>query len=133
MHFCTRGTCSSGADPFLNPFSLGKRYELCGAHTVTTKEFTTGNVTVRESKRNIEWMQEGKAPVGRDGLEVNLHHVDQTNTGALAEMAGSKHREFYKLLHDNTGQSLSLVRPAGDKAFDAERRAYWKARAGGIP
>ena len=53
---------------------------------------------------NIERMESGRAPIGYDGKSVNLHHVDQTDTGGLIEISASEHQSRYSELHTNTGQ-----------------------------
>jgi len=67
------------------------------------------------------------------GKTVELHHVDQSGTGPVAEMSAARHDEFYSLLHDNTGQAQSKVHANGDAAWKKERRAYWVERAKDFP
>ena len=79
-----------------------------------------------KGRTNIQRMKEGKAPIGYDGKSVELHHLDQTNDGPLAEMEFSDHRPYYSALHSNTGQSPSLINRSQAGTF---RRSYWKWRA----
>ena len=44
------------------------------------------------SKPNLERMRQGKAPIGRDGFSMELHHKDGTPNGPLAPMTRTDHR-----------------------------------------
>jgi hypothetical protein len=74
---------------------------------------------------NLERMATGRAPIGIDGKSVNLHHLTQTQDGAIAEVAGGMHDEFYKILHINTGQLPSGINRS---LFGSWREAYWQNR-----
>jgi len=79
-----------------------------------------------DGRSNIQRMRDGHSPIGYDGRPVNIHHIDQTNTGAVMEIQESIHRSNHSKLHSNTGQSPSLIdRPE----FDLWRADYWKSRA----
>jgi hypothetical protein len=73
-------------------------------------------------RSNLQRMQSGLAPIGKDGYSVNLHHLDQTNNGAVAEMMQSVHRSNYYTIHSNTGQYPSLIDRPG---FGTWRNNYW--------
>lgn len=60
-------------------------------------------------RTNTQRMQQGLAPKGYDGKSVNIHHIDQTNNGPVAEMSKTSHTQNYNDLHTNTGQSLSQI------------------------
>lgn len=80
-------------------------------------------------RSNLERMQSGLAPIGKDGYPVNLHHLDQTNNGAVVEMMQSVHRFNYFKIHTNTGQYPSLVdRPD----FSIWRSQYWIWRSSNL-
>lgn len=67
----------------------------------------------------------GLAPIGLDGMPVELHHPDQQNGAPYEEKSQTDHRGKgnYKKNHSNTGQSKSKV---DRKAFKQKREAYWK-------
>lgn len=75
---------------------------------------------------NIERMESGRAPIGYDGKSVNLHHVDQTDTGGLIEISASEHQSRYSELHTNTGQVPSQV---NRNKFNSWKKQYWPDRA----
>jgi hypothetical protein len=74
---------------------------------------------------NLERMASGRAPIGYDGQSVNMHHLIQTQDGAIAEVAGGMHQRYYSTLHINTGELPSGINRA---AFDKWREAYWMNR-----
>lgn len=77
-------------------------------------------------KTNLERMQKGRVPIGKDGIYVELHHLIQREKGEIAEISGKVHRENHKLLHINPSSIPSGINRA---AFRKLRKAYWKRRA----
>ncbi|HEV8657778.1 MAG TPA: HNH/ENDO VII family nuclease [Thermoanaerobaculia bacterium] len=96
---------------------------------------------------NIERMRTGRAPIGTDGQEVQLHHLTQTEVngmagtrGSVAEVSGSMHTRYSKVLHypkpKIPRQSSFRKNPDGTRSlqadqFDEFRVQYWKKRAAG--
>lgn len=80
-------------------------------------------------RSNIDRMKAGLAPIGRDGYTVNLHHLDQTNDGAIVEMQQSIHISKRKIIHKNTGQYPSDIDRPG---FNTYREEFWKWRASNL-
>lgn len=92
---------------------------------------------------NIQRMKNGSAPIGRDGLEINLHHLTQDEPGAMAEVLSSFHAKNNRALHiytngwDKTWVGADGVRRTYNGAppsmnrtpFNAWKREYWKTRA----
>lgn len=77
-------------------------------------------------RSNIERMSSGLAPIGYDGYSVEIHHMDQTDTGAVVEMQRTVHKSNYDKIHSNTGQYPSEInRPE----FNKWRNLYWKWRS----
>ncbi|WP_416426987.1 hemagglutinin repeat-containing protein [Pseudomonas sp. App30] len=78
---------------------------------------------------NIERMATGRAPIGLDGKSVNLHHMTQTQSGAIAEMTQTFHQTNSKVIHINPNTMPSGIdRPMFDKWKDS----YWQQRAAGL-
>jgi hypothetical protein len=46
-----------------------------------------------KGRTNVQRMEKGGAPIGRDGQPVQLHHTDQRNDGTRVEMTGTEHRK----------------------------------------
>lgn len=83
-------------------------------------------VDPKSGKTNLELMQMGRAPIGPDGSPINLHHMIQSQNGAIAEVTQSFHQQNYSTIHINTGGLPSGINRS---EFDAWRREYWRGRA----
>lgn len=80
-----------------------------------------------EGNTNLQRMEAGKAPLGKDGQPVELHHMLQSEKiGGVIEVSGSMHRKNHKALHINTNDIPSGILRSN---FDILRSAYWKRRA----
>lgn len=69
---------------------------------------------------NIARMERGTSPIGRDEVEVNLHHQNQNPAGPLDELTAETHRTVEH-----------PIRPSQidrDHQFRGERRRYWVER-----
>lgn len=75
---------------------------------------------------NLKRMEQGLAPVGADGLPVNLHHMCQNEYEPIMEMQESVHKTHHYVLHINTGNIPSGI---NRKNFNIMKSAYWKRRA----
>lgn len=53
---------------------------------------------------NIQRMKGGNAPIGHDGLEINLHHATQDEPGAVIEILSSYHSKNDRALHIYSNQ-----------------------------
>jgi len=94
-------------------------------------------------KTNIERMEKGKAPIGKDGQEINLHHLTQDEPGSMAELGSVFHSENDRFLHIYTNQydksykDKNGVRHTYSSAplsmnrspFNKWKKKYWKVRA----
>jgi len=91
-------------------------------------EATSSGQPYENTPQNQERMSQGKAPVGKDGKAVELHHEGQASEGNLKEMTQSEHRggENFSKNHPNTGQQPSQI----DRSkFKQQREQYWKDKA----
>jgi len=80
----------------------------------------------RKGRTNLARMQKGLAPIGPDGKSINIHHMLQTQGGALAEMPTTFHQDYSRIIHINPNTIPSGIDRA---AFDAWRKEYWTNRA----
>jgi len=78
------------------------------------------------SGTNLERMASGRAPIGKDGNPINLHHMTQTQDGAIAEVTQTFHTQNYGTIHINTGQLPSGI---SRTEFNRWREQYWQSRA----
>ena len=79
---------------------------------------------------NLERVQKGWAPLGKDGKPVNLHHLLQDEPGPMAEVLQSVHQRGQKPLHGLRGKGESFRNdPLLEKQYDTFRKDYWRWRA----
>ncbi|WP_375673722.1 DUF637 domain-containing protein [Bartonella sp. TS82HLJMH] len=77
---------------------------------------------------NIDRMKARRAPIGYDGKSVELHHLNQTPDGPLAEMSHEFHKKYTSVIHANPKTHQSLIER---KKFDKQREEYWYKLANG--
>lgn len=79
---------------------------------------------------NLEWSKLGNAPIGKDGLPIELHHLLQEEAGPMAEALNSVHGKGQKILHGlrESGQSFRN-NPVLEKQYNNFRKQYWKWRS----
>ena len=96
----------------------------------------------RFGRTNVQRMEKGLAPIGPDGLEINLHHVTQDEPGPMAELVSTQHQENDRLLHiytnqyDKTWRGPDGVRRRYNSAppsmnrtpFNTWKKEYWMLR-----
>jgi len=78
------------------------------------------------TEENLARMAKGKAPIGTDGLHVNLHHIGRKASSPLATVTDTFHREHSDVIHNldpPNGQEVDR------KAFNKERKKAWKGIA----
>jgi len=83
-------------------------------------------VDPKSGKTNLELMQVGRAPVGKDGKPVNLHHMLQKQDGPIAEVTQSFHKDNHSVIHINDNSIPSGI---NRNEFNKWRSDYWKQRA----
>ena len=71
-------------------------------------------------------MAMGRAPIEYDGKAVNLHHMQQTQNGPIAEMSQTFHKTNHQVIHINPNSIPSGIDRA---AFNEWRKQYWINRA----
>jgi filamentous hemagglutinin len=74
-------------------------------------------------------MEMGRAPIGKDGKSVNLHHMLQKQDGPIAEVTQSFHKDNHATIHINDNSIPSGINRAD---FNKWRSNYWKNRALGL-
>ena len=75
---------------------------------------------------NVERMASGRAPIGYDGKSVNLHHMTQTQSGAIAEVSETFHQANKSIIHINPSTTPSGI---NRNTFNTWRGEYWTNRA----
>ncbi|EQB97953.1 HNH/ENDO VII family nuclease [Photorhabdus temperata] len=80
------------------------------------------------TNRNL--MQNGYAPIGPDGKQINLHHVIGQEPGPMVEIVASTHKKYHKPLHGLIENGKSFRRNGNlASQYDTFRKNYWKLRA----
>ena len=71
-------------------------------------------------------MQEGKAPLDKDGKPIELHHIGQKSDAPLAELKREEHRGKGNdaILHDKNKNS-----EIDREVFATQRTEHWKSRS----
>lgn len=77
---------------------------------------------------NIDRMKARRAPIGFDNRSVELHHLNQTPDGPLAEMSHEFHKKYTSVIHANPKTHQSLI---DRKKFEKQREEYWYKLANG--
>lgn len=94
-------------------------------------------------RTNIQRMKKGDAPIGKDGKEVNLHHLTQDEPGPMAEVLSSFHSKHDRVVHiysnqwdkswvgsDGLRRVYNSAPPSMNRGpFNTWKKSYWKARA----
>ena len=94
-------------------------------------------------RTNVQRMEEGLAPVGKDGIEVNLHHLTQDEPGSMVELSSSYHSKHDRTLHiysnqwDKSYKGADGIRHRYSSApnsmnrgpFNKWKKGYWKSRS----
>lgn len=106
-----------------------REIEINGKKVILDDNTFDPNFVDKQGRTNIQRMEQGLAPIGKDGKSVNIHHIDQTDAGTVMEITATNHQKNYALLHTNTGQNPSKI---NRKAFNKWRRDYWKWRASNV-
>jgi hypothetical protein len=76
---------------------------------------------------SLSLMRRGNAPIGEDGVPIELHHATQREPGSVVEVTKTLHQTRYRELHINPSNQL----PSGidRREFSRFKREYWQRRA----
>jgi hypothetical protein len=81
------------------------------------------NQTDPQGRTNHQRMEQGRAPLDREGEAIVLHHTNQRREGPIIELTRSEHFAI------RVRQQLSEIDRTESTAY---RRSYWQARAWSI-
>lgn len=99
--------------------------KIIGKTVIMNSDLFDPDLVDGRKRTNVQRMEQGLAPIGRDGKSVQLHHIDQTDDGPVMEITATDHQRNYSILHANTGQFPSKI---DRKSFNAWRKMFWKER-----
>ncbi|KAG9576735.1 hypothetical protein KCV01_g17297, partial [Aureobasidium melanogenum] len=86
---------------------------------------------IKDGWTNLDLMNNGYAPIGPDGKQINLHHILGQESGPMVELQATTHQTFSKQLHGLIENGRSFRNdPILTKQYNDFRREWWTARAG---
>ena len=108
----------------------GKRWSrfvmLQGTKVFQRDDLIDGAAKDKRGRTNVQRMKQGSAPIGTDGKSINLHHLIQSEKGAIAEVSDTMHKQYDRVLHINPKSTPSMI---DRKKFNTWNAAYWQQRA----
>ena len=115
----------AGAGQLAKTVSAGSKVSEA-ATSVKTGNLVIDNMQQRVSNSEITPPSvRGNAPISKkDGLPIEIHHLNQNADGPFVEMHATDHRygENYKKNHSNYNGASTINR----KQFRADKNEYWK-------
>ncbi len=127
-----KGVCKAGIKSFIK--TSEKEFEKAEINYITRREFK-GRLTIQndtlidknfidnQGRNFIERMEEGLAPIGKDGKSIEIHHSRQEDK-VWIEMLSETHKKNNKILHSFKKNSI-----IDHQKFNNLRNEYWKERA----
>ncbi|MEM9633745.1 MAG: HNH/ENDO VII family nuclease [Pseudomonadota bacterium] len=103
----------------------GEATEFQGTKVFQRDDLINPTLKDARGRTNLERMQRGLAPIGPDGKSLNLHHMIQTEKGAIAEVTSTFHKTNSKTIHINPNTIPSGINRS---AFNSWRANYWRNR-----
>jgi len=82
--------------------------------------FVIHNPHLYSKKKNLNLLKKGKAPIGKDGKRIELHHLKQKNNGLLIETSHTFHKKYHKELHPNKKSEINRA------SFNKFRKKYYE-------
>lgn len=112
-------------------YSIGNLYNSFKGYRITNfegKKVIQNDQSFDLTPENLERMRKKKAPIGKDGKAVELHHLRQTEDGGFIELTMKDHRGAgnYEFWH-NTSKSYQSVVDHGSEWISYTKR-YWNWR-----
>lgn len=72
----------------------GKLKEINGKKVICNDKSFDKKTKDAYGRRNCERMSQGLAPIGKDNIEINLHHLQQENDGVIVEVLATEHQKY---------------------------------------
>jgi hypothetical protein len=104
----------------------GKTVKFSGHNFVKRDALFNPKLADATGKSNVERMIHGLPPIGKDGKQVELHHMKQESNGTIAEISYTQHTKDSGILHRYLGKNKSEI---DRNEFNKLRARYWKERA----
>jgi hypothetical protein len=102
----------------------GKKISVSGQIVIKRNQLFKPNYLDASNRTNVERMEQGEAPIGVDGLPINLHHMKQKANGIILEASQTEHKANSASWH-----RYRNVSEIDRDSFSKFRSDYWKNRA----
>ncbi|MEZ7208027.1 hypothetical protein NO992_19840, partial [Pseudoalteromonas sp. DY56-GL79] len=87
-------------------------------------------VKIENGWSNLDLMKNGNAPIGKDGKQINLHHILGQEPSPMVELLSSTHKKHHKALHGLIEDGKSFRNNQSlQYQYDKFKKEYWKLRA----
>lgn len=106
-----------------NMMKGGKYAKIASRDVIYNDKLFTNEQKDAYGVTNCMRMGRGFAPLGHDGVEINLHHLHQKNDGVIVETLSTYHRRYSNELHN-----YKTISEINRDSFLEWRREYWKKR-----
>ena len=112
-------------------YSIGNLYNSFKGYRITNfegKKVIQNDGAYDLTPENVNRIQKGKPPIGKDGKAVELHHIRQTEDGGFIELTMKDHRGAgnYDFWHTTDPKFQSVVDHGTQ--WNVFRKRYWKWR-----
>lgn len=116
----------SSMDQFNVCKNAGLKPEMINGKTALLRKIDLTQVD-EHGLTNLERINKGLSPLDPDGIAYELHHVGQNVDSTLAILTEQEHRlgDMYSIWHKIAEAGTGVH--ANDPAWDAKRKAFWKA------
>ncbi|WP_139488158.1 HNH/ENDO VII family nuclease [Brevibacillus dissolubilis] len=81
------------------PKDTHTKVEFQGRKVYQRNDIDWNKVDPDTGMTNLERMEMGWAPIGKDGKKISLHHILQIEPGPMLEILQTVHQKNYKVLH----------------------------------
>jgi A nuclease of the HNH/ENDO VII superfamily with conserved LHH len=75
--------------------------EELGQRVYKRDDLIDPHLETSDGRTNLHRMLAGDAPIGPDGEQIQQHHMLQMDDSPLAEVTGTFHRQYKRIIHIN--------------------------------
>lgn len=79
---------------------------------------------IEDGRTNVQRVMDGLSPLDPTGRPYEIHHIGQKADSPFAILTNEQHKENYKIIHKNVGQTASNI---DRNEFAKEKKEFWKA------
>lgn len=79
---------------------------------------------IEDGRTNVQRVMDGLSPLDPTGRPYEIHHIGQKADSPFAILTSEQHKENYKIIHKNVGQTASNI---DRNEFAKEKKEFWKS------